>query len=97
MNRVIKDFAKFEDGLQEQIYEAFSEGTLERATFPFRGEMSDGVIFELDDNLYLIPTVTIKSGKIGSSEDLDDEDDDNDNDIETVDIDDSDDEVDDEE
>lgn len=89
MSKVIKDFAKFDDGLQEEIYAAFSEGSLERATFPFRGEITDGVIFKMDDFTYLIPTNSIKSSKMASADDLDDNDDD-DGDIEDVDIDEND-------
>lgn len=90
MSKIIKDFAKFDDSMQEEIYAAFSEGSLERATFPFRGEITDGVIFQMDDFTYLIPTTTIKSSKMASSDDLDDSDDDNDGDIEDVDIDEND-------
>ncbi|MDP5099271.1 MAG: hypothetical protein NWQ27_04710 [Crocinitomicaceae bacterium] len=78
MNRVIKDFAKFDDSTQEDIYAAYSDGELERTSFPFKGEISEGVIYKTDETHYLIPRSSIIAGKAGSSEDLDDDDDDDD-------------------
>lgn len=92
MSKVIKDFAKFNDNMQEDIYALFSEGSLERATFPFKGEITDGVIYQMDEFTYLIPTNSIKSSKMATS---DDEDDDDDRDMDDVDIDEN--EIDDEE
>lgn len=92
MSKVIKDFAKFNDNMQEEIYALFSEGSLERATFPFKGEITDGVIYQLDEFTYLIPTNSIKSSKMATS---DEEDDDDDRDMDDVDIDEN--ELDDEE
>lgn len=89
MSKVIKDFAKFNDNMQEEIYALFSEGSLERASFPFKGEITDGVIYQLDEFTYLIPTNSIKSSKMASSDD-DDNDDDDDGDIDDVDIDEND-------
>ncbi len=87
MSKVIKDFAKFNDNMQEDIYALFSEGSLERATFPFKGEITDGVIYQMDEFTYLIPTNSIKSSKMASS---DDDDSDEDGDIDDVDIDEND-------
>ena len=75
MNRVIKDFAKFDDSTQEDIYASYSEGELERTSFPFKGEISEGVIYKTEETHYLIPRSSIIAGKAGSSEDLDDDDD----------------------
>ncbi|MFZ9027682.1 MAG: hypothetical protein ACO2Z9_01640 [Crocinitomicaceae bacterium] len=83
MSKVIKDFAKFNDNMQEEIYALFSEGSLERATFPFKGEITDGVIYQMDEFTYLIPTNSIKSSKMASSND---EDEDEDRDMDDVDI-----------
>ncbi len=85
MNRVIKDFAKFDDATQEDIYAAYSEGELERTSFPFKGEISEGVIYKADETHYLIPRSSIIAGRAGSSEDLDDDDDDVDDDDDTMD------------
>lgn len=85
MNRVIKDFAKFDDSTQEDIYAAYSEGVLERTSFPFKGEISEGVIFKTDETHYLIPRSSIIAGRAGSAEDLDDDDDDDNDDDDTID------------
>jgi len=74
--------------MQEDIYALFSEGSLERATFPFKGEITDGVIFQFDEFTYLIPTNSIKSSKMASADD--DDDDDDDRDMDDVDIDEND-------
>lgn len=88
MSKVIKDFAKFNDNMQEDIYALFSEGSLERATFPFKGVIIDGVIYNMDEFTYLIPTDSIKSSKMASADD--DDDDDDDRDMDDVDIDEND-------
>lgn len=81
MNRVIKAFQKFDDTLQELIYETYKEGDLRKATFPFKGEIAEGVIFEDEENetVYLIPIDTIKSSKLSHADDDDDDDDTDDN------------------
>lgn len=86
MNRVIKDYAKLHSTIQDDVYEAYSEGDLSRTTFPYKGQMADGVLYEHEDAIYLIPISTIVAGRAGSSSDLDDDDDDNDTD-DTADID----------
>lgn len=75
MNRVIKAFEKFNESLQEEIYALYHDGELERATFPFKGEIADGVIFSDDENMYLIPISSIKASKFSSAGDDDDDDD----------------------
>lgn len=80
MNRVIKAFQKFDDTMQEVIYETYREGDLRKATFPFKGEIAEGVIFEDEETetVYLIPIDTIKSSKLSHADDDDDDDNDND-------------------
>lgn len=73
MNRVIKAFEKFNESLQEEIYQLYHDGELERATFPFKGEIADGVIFSDDENMYLIPISSIKASKFSSAGDDDDD------------------------
>lgn len=85
MNRVIKDYTKIDKDLQEEIYEAFSQGGLERTSFPFRGAIAEGVIYKGEDITYLIPLSTVVKGKAGSAKDIDDEDDDSD-DLDEVDL-----------
>ena len=86
MNRVIKGFGKFNESLQEEIYSLFQEGELERAKFPFQGEIADGVIYVDDDTTYLIPVSTIKASRFSSAadDDKDDVDDTGDDDLEIV-------------
>ena len=76
MNRVIKKFSKLPLKLQEEIYEGFSEGELARTSFPYQGNIVDGVIFQTEDTVYLIPLSTVIEVKSGSSADMDDDDDD---------------------
>lgn len=78
MNRVIRGFSKLSPKLREEVYNDFSEGDIERISFPYQGKIVDGIIYNYDDVVYLIPISTIIAGKAGSSEDLDDDDDDND-------------------
>ncbi len=82
MKRVIKAFQKFDESLQEVIYDSYQSGDLGRASFPFNGEIADGVIFEHEasETVYLIPVDTIKSSKLSMASDDDDDDDDDDND-----------------
>ncbi len=80
MKQVIKGFAKFPESLQEEIYALYQEGALGRATFPFQGEIADGVIYddETEEVTYLIPVSTIKASKFSSADDDDDDNDDSD-------------------
>ncbi len=76
MNKVIKSFEKFNDDQQEAIYDLYLGGNLEKASFPFKGEIEEGVIYDDDENIYLIPASTIKASKLSTSDDNDDDDDD---------------------
>lgn len=75
MGKVIRDFSKLSKILQEEVYELFQEGELERTVFPFKGTLQEGVIFQYEEDTFLIPKSTIISGRTGSSDDLEDEDD----------------------
>ncbi len=100
MKRVIKAFEKFHDSYQEEIYSLYLDGELERATFPFKGEIAEGVIFndEEEECTYLIPISTIKASKLGSADDDDDDDVDlNEDEGSDLDVGDSDDDIEDEE
>lgn len=76
MKKVIKGFGKFQESHQEEIYALYQDGALGRATFPFQGEIADGVIFtdEEEEVTYLIPVSTIKASKFSTSDDDDDDD-----------------------
>ena len=69
MNKVIKSFEKFNDDQQEAIYDLYLGGNLEKASFPFKGEIEEGVIYDDDAS-------TIKASKLSTSDDNDDDDDD---------------------
>ncbi len=74
MNRIIKSFTKLHPSLRDEVYKGYSEGDLERTSFPFRGDIVDGIIYNSEEVVYLIPISTIIAGRSGSSEDLDDDD-----------------------
>lgn len=89
MKRVIKAFEKFNEEYREEIYAQYEEGVLARTTFPFKGEITDGVIFTdtEEDCAYLIPVSSIKASKLSMAMDDDDDDDDHDGDSDDVGID----------
>lgn len=96
MNRVIKGFGKFSENDQEEIYSLYQEGVLGRATFPFQGNIADGVIFESGETTFLIPVSTIKTSKFASTADEYEEEKDPEESDENLDLNDSD-EIEDEE
>lgn len=59
MNRVIRSYSKFPVELQSAIYSSYSFGKLERTILPYQGAMTDGIIFNSEDAIYLIPISTI--------------------------------------
>ena len=75
MNRVIKNYSKLNSSLQDEVYMGYSEGELERTAFPYKGKITDGVICQYEDVIYLIPISTIIARRSGSSDDIDDDDD----------------------
>lgn len=75
MNRVIRNYSRLNSSLREEVYTGYSEGELERTVFPYKGKITDGVICQYEDTIYLIPISTIVAGRSGSSDDLDDDDD----------------------
>ena len=99
MKRVIKAFEKFPENYQEEIYALYLDGELQRATFPFKGEIAEGVIFDdtEEETTYLIPISTIKASKLGSRDDDDDDDDMDDDETTDLDVGDSDDDIDEDE
>ncbi len=74
MNRVIKNYSKLQSSLRDEVYMGYAEGELERTSFPYKGKITDGVICQYEDIIYLIPISTIVAGRSGSSDDIDDED-----------------------
>jgi len=74
MNRIIKSFTKFHPSLRDEIYRGYSDGDLERTSFPYKENIEDGLIYYSEDVVYLIPISTIVAERSGSSYDLDDDD-----------------------
>jgi len=59
MNRVIKDYSKLNPEHRDEVYIMYSEGDIERTSFPFKGEIVDGVIYQEKDIVYLVPISSI--------------------------------------
>ena len=73
MNRIIKDYSKLHLSLRDEVFMGYSEGDLERTSFPYKGKITEGLICQYEDVIYLIPISTIVAGRSGSSADLDDD------------------------
>ncbi|MFT6501470.1 MAG: hypothetical protein ACJASQ_001582 [Crocinitomicaceae bacterium] len=74
MSRIIKSYTKLHPSLRDEVYRGYSDGNLERTSFPYKGKVVDGLIYTSEDVVYLVPISTIIAGRAGSSDDLDDED-----------------------
>ncbi len=74
MNRIINSYTKLHPSLRDVIYSGYSDGELERTSFPYKGNIVDGLIYDSEEVVYLIPISTIIAGRTGSSDDLDDDD-----------------------
>ena len=73
MNRIIKDYSKLHLSLRDEVFMGYSEGDLERTSFPYKGKITEGVICQYEDAIYLVPISTIVAGRSRSSVDLDDD------------------------
>ncbi len=78
MNRVIRSFTKFSNQLQDEIYELYYEGELERTSFPYKGIIVDGVIYKTTEEMFLVPISTITSSRSSAYFENEDEVDDRD-------------------
>jgi hypothetical protein len=74
MSRIIKSYTKLPPSLRDEVYMGYSDGELERTSFPYKGNVVDGIIYDSEEVVYLIPISTIIAGRSGSSDDLDDDD-----------------------
>jgi hypothetical protein len=74
MSRIIKSYTKLHSSLRDKVYSRYSDGYFGRTSFPYKGKIVDGLIYESEDIVYLIPISTIIAGRSGSSDDLDDDD-----------------------
>ena len=63
MKKTIKRFQDFKNIQQVNIYKLFQNGELERVKFPFESILADGVIFNHEGIMYLIPLKSIKLSK----------------------------------
>ena len=74
MSRIIKSYTKLPPSLRDEVYLGQSDRELERTSFPYKGNVVDGIIYDSEEVVYLIPISTIIAGRSGSSDDLDDDD-----------------------
>lgn len=70
MKRVIKEMSKFSRKTAEAIFKDYQSNELESITFPYKGELVDGVIWREEDALYLIPVKSVNSTSFELPEDL---------------------------
>ncbi len=63
MKKAIKCFQDFKNIQQTNIYKLFQNGELERVKFPYENNIADGVIFNHEEIMYLIPLKSIKLSK----------------------------------
>ena len=73
MKKVIKAFKKLSSYDQNELYESYSEGELDRAVFPYNGKLEDGVLFNTEECTYLVPISSILEMKSSGDDDLDDD------------------------
>ncbi len=73
MTRAIEKYSKLHSSIREQVYRDYKCGEIERNTFPYKGSIVDGIIYQYEDVIYLTPIATIVSGRYGSLYDIDDE------------------------
>lgn len=73
MKKVIRAFKRLDKSLQNEVYVDYSEGLLERTQFPYNGGLEEGVIFQTEDCMYLIPVSSIIEVKSAAGEDLEEE------------------------
>ena len=76
MRKLIKSFENLTKHTQVKVLDSFLSGSLERTLFPYRGSMTEGVIFKEEDDIYLISISSIRKASIeDEEEDFDDGDD----------------------
>ena len=70
MKRVIREMSKFSRKEAEAILDAYQSNELETTTFPFKGDLVDGVIWREEQALYLIPIKSVNAMKFELPEDF---------------------------
>ena len=73
MKKVIKAFKKLSKDIQTDLYSDYSDGELERTSFPYSGSIEEGVIYNTDECIYLVPISSIIEVKASASEDLEED------------------------
>lgn len=63
MKNVMKKFYDLPGGVQVEMRSRLKDGELERMSFPYKGELTEGVIFLKEEVRYLIPLSSIPSVK----------------------------------
>jgi hypothetical protein len=63
MKNVMKKFYDLPGDVQVEMRTSLKEGELERMSFPYKGKLTEGVIFLLEEVRYLIPLSSIPSVK----------------------------------
>lgn len=92
MSKVIRAFEKLNKHLQMDLYSAYSEGELERTVFPYKGDLTEGVIYKEEEDTYLVPISSIVAMMSDLADDDDDDDDGSSDDVEVDELDDDDEE-----
>ena len=54
MKNVIKKYSELPEGIQKQITESLDMGSVERINFPYKGEITSGLVHIEDDIKYLV-------------------------------------------
>ena len=63
MKSVMKSYYDLPGSIQEELMSRLKEGGLERMSFPYKGKLTDGVIFLTDEIRYLVPLNTVAKAK----------------------------------
>lgn len=59
MKNVMKKFYDLPGSIQEEMMACLRDGELERMSFPYKGKLTDGVIYFKEEVRYLIPLESV--------------------------------------
>ncbi len=60
MARVIRLFTQLSQKIQQELNEQYNNKELPMTTFPYKGELEEGVIFSTEEDTYLVPISSFK-------------------------------------
>lgn len=60
MARVIRLFTQLSKKIQQELSEQYNNEELPITTFPYKGELEEGVIFSTEEDTYLVPISSFK-------------------------------------